>query len=234
MIRIDPRETEQIIAQAIRAARDTRALLVEPGAVQTVADVFQSQFETSPAVIVADVNTFAAAGRWVVDAFNLAGNECREPFLCNDPALHAEHGYVAELEQSLAQHEAIPIAVGSGSINDITKLAAHRVGRPYLCVATAASMDGYTAFGASITHHGSKQTFDCPAPIAVVADLQVIAAAPAEMTGWGYADLLAKVTAGADWILADALEVEPIQPLAWAIVQGGLRDAVADPVAVSS
>ena len=52
------------------------------------------------------------------------------------------------------------------------ELAAHRAGREsYLCVATAASMDGYTAFGASITHEGAKQTFSCPAPRAVVADL---------------------------------------------------------------
>ena len=85
------------------------------------------------------------------------------------------------------------------------------------------------AFGASITHEGAKQTFSCPAPRAVVADLDVIAGAPPEMTAAGYADLLAKVTAGADWILADALGEEPVEPRAWAIVQGGLRDALADP-----
>ena len=73
-------------------------------------------------------------------------------------------------------------------------------------------MDGYTAFGASITHEGSKQTFDCPAPRAVMADLEVIAAAPDGMNAWGYADLLAKITAGADWIVADELGVEPIDP----------------------
>src|SRR4029077_17844815 len=107
-------------------------------------------------------------------------------------------------------HDAIPIAVGSGTINDLTKLAAHHAGRSYLCVATAASMDGYTAFGASITYQGSKQTFDCPAPAAVIADLDIICAAPGDMNAWGYADLLAKVTAGADWLLADALGIEPI------------------------
>ena len=32
------------------------------------------------------------------------------------------------------------------------------------------------------------------------------------MTSAGYADLLAKIPAGADWIVADALEVEPIDP----------------------
>ena len=123
-----------------------------------------------------------------------------------------------------------PIAVGSGTINDLVKLAAHRAGRPaYLCVATAASMDGYTAFGASITFQGAKQTFNCPAPRAVVADIDVIRLAPAEMTASGYADLSAKITAGADWILADALGAEPIDPRAWAIVQGGLRHSLADP-----
>jgi len=66
---------------------------------------------------------------------------------------------VERLTASLKQHDAIPVAVGSGTINDLVKLAAHQSGRSYLCVATAASMDGYTAFGASITHQGAKQTF---------------------------------------------------------------------------
>jgi len=132
----------------------------------------------------------------------------------------------------LKGRDAIPVAVGSGTLNDLTKLAAHRAGRPYLAVATAASMDGYTAFGASITYEGSKQTFRCPAPTAVVADLDVICAAPAGMNASGYADLLAKTTAGADWLVADALGVEPIDRMAWVIVQGGLREALADPAGV--
>ncbi len=159
---------------------------------------------------------------------------CVEPFVFDDPKIYAEHSYVEQLQESLAKHEAIPIAVGSGTINDVTKLAAHRTSRPYMAVATAASMDGYTAFGASITHQGWKQTFDCPAPAAVVADLEIIAAAPAEMNAWGYADLLAKMTAGADWIVADVLGVEPIDPVAWEMVQRHLREWVAQPGKIAS
>jgi glycerol-1-phosphate dehydrogenase [NAD(P)+] len=65
-----------------------------------------------------------------------------------------------------------------------------------------------------------------------VADLDVIAAAPAELTAAGYADLLAKLTAGADWILADALEVEPIDRVAWDLVQAPLMECVSEPQAV--
>src|SRR5205823_5255621 len=98
----------------------------------------------------------------------------------------------------------------SGSINDLTKLASHQLNRPYMCVATAASMDGYAAFGASITRNGIKDTFACPAPRMVLADLEILSAAPPELNAAGYADLLAKVTAGADWILADAVGAERI------------------------
>ena len=217
------------LPDALRAGRDTRRLEIGESLLREVPHVFREQFGGRLAVVVADSNTFAVAGQAVLEGFRAAGHLALDPFIFRDPGLYAEHRYVQELVASLQGHEAIPVAVGSGTINDLTKLAAHRTGRPYLSVATAASMDGYTAFGASITHEGSKQTFHCPAPTAVVADLGVIGAAPVAMNAWGYADLLAKVTAGADWILADALGVEPVDPLAWNIVQGRLREAVADP-----
>jgi glycerol-1-phosphate dehydrogenase [NAD(P)+] len=218
------------LAEALGSARETRALLIGRNVLAETGRVFKEHFPSRRAMIVADETTFGLAGRAVADALAAAGIGLVEPFVFTDPALYAEIRFVEELETFLRQHDAIPVAVGSGTINDLVKLAVHRTGRPgYLCVATAASMDGYTAFGASITAEGAKQTFNCPAPRAVVADLDIICHAPPEMTASGYADLSAKITSGADWILADALEVEPIDPRAWTIVQGGLRDALADP-----
>src|SRR5436305_11511878 len=93
-------------------------------------------------------------------------------------------------------------------------------------------MDGYTAYGASVTKDGLKQTFDCPAPRAVLADTEVLAAAPAGLNASGYADLAAKVTAGADWLVADALGVKPLDPPAWRLVQGRLREWLGAPAGV--
>src|ERR1035441_1860195 len=220
------------LAEALSAARDTRCLELGNGVLARTPEVFRKQFGGKTALLVADTNTFAAAGQAVQEAFRRSEYACREPFIFTDPKLYAEHKYVATLEEALRGHDAIPVAVGSGTLNDLTKLASHRTGRPYMAVATAASMDGYTAFGASITYQGSKQTFSCPAPVAVVADLDIIRAAPAGMNASGYADLLAKTTAGADWLLADALGVETIDRKAWNIVQGGLREAVSNPAGV--
>jgi glycerol-1-phosphate dehydrogenase [NAD(P)+] len=213
-----PMDESALLDRALRAARDTRFLTVEAGVRHEAARRFAAAFGTEPAVLVADPRTYAAAGGDVQASFRRAGIAGPEPFLFG-PDVAAEHSYVEKLQSALAASPGIPVAIGSGTINDLTKLAAHLLGRPYLVVATAASMDGYTAYGASITHRGSKQTFDCPAPRAVLADLDVIARAPAGMNASGYADLLAKGVAGADWILADAVGAEPINPAVWDTVQ---------------
>lgn len=220
------------LAEALESARETRALEIGKNNLEQVPKLFQRHFPGAKAVIVADEHTIKIAGTKVAHALQQAGQECEAPFIFTDPELYAEYSFITLLEEALKKHDAIPIAIGSGAINDLTKLAAHNVGRPYMCVATAASMDGYTAFGASITYKGSKQTFNCPAPVAVLADIEIIRNAPTEMTASGYADLLAKMTAGADWILADTLGIEPIDEQAWNIVQGGLRDALCDPKGV--
>ncbi len=219
--------------RALRATQETLWLELDRGVLGQTPVLFVLAFGNKPALVIADEQTFAAAGRAVVEAFSSVGHAVEPPFIFKDPHLYAEDRFVVAVEEVLRAHPgAGPVAVGSGTINDLTKLASHRLGRRYMVVGTAASMDGYTAYGASITHNGSKQTFPCPAPVAVVADLDVIAGAPAELNAAGYADLIAKVPAGADWMLADAVGTEPINQGAWDIIQGRLREVLADPAGV--
>ncbi|HEU5326981.1 MAG TPA: sn-glycerol-1-phosphate dehydrogenase [Thermomicrobiales bacterium] len=221
------------IAAALRDAGDTRRVVIGAGALDAVGETFASCFGQQAAVVVADTNTFAAAGQAVERQLRAAGHTVEEAIVFpGQPPLYADFARVLELEQQLRQRDAIPVVAGSGTLNDLTKLAAHRAGHPYLCVCTAASVDGYTAFGAAITRDGFKQTMACPAPHAVLADLAVLAAAPARLNASGYGDLLGKVTAGADWLLADALDIEPVNPRAWSLVQEPLRDWTAQPAQV--
>jgi glycerol-1-phosphate dehydrogenase [NAD(P)+] len=221
------------LEEALRSASETRSLELGHGVLQSTVEVFERHFGQQKAVLVADTNTWEVAGKAVEAAFKTAKHPALEPFIFRDPDLYAEYRFIERLTAALQTHKAIPVAIGSGTINDLTKLSSHKTDRRYMSVATAASMDGYTAFGASITYLGAKQTFTCPAPIAVVADLDVLCRAPGLMNPWGYADLLAKVPAGADWIVADALGAEPIDPHAWAIVQGRLREMTSDPKGVA-
>lgn len=223
---------ESKIEKALKVADETEALVIGNNVLLQVSEIFNKLFSGRKAIVVADTNTYRVAGERVEHLLREAGLKMEESHIFKNPDLFAEYGFVDELVGVLKNTDAIPIAVGSGTINDLTKLASYKTNRRYMCVATAASMDGYTAFGASITYKGAKQTFDCPAPQACLADVRIIADAPAEMTASGYADLFAKVTAGADWILSDALDVEKIDNQSWGIVQGGLRDALSDPQGV--
>jgi glycerol-1-phosphate dehydrogenase [NAD(P)+] len=221
---------DERINAALREATDTENVTIGSGVLASVDDLFGESFGDRPAIIVADENTFAVAGEEVQRYLEEAGRELVEPYVFpGEPTLYAEYANIEKLVEALREHEAIPVAVGSGTLNDIVKRASHECGRPYLCVGTAASMDGYTAFGASIEKDGLKQTLTCPAPKTALADLDVLVNAPADMTASGYADLLGKVTSGADWLIADALGVEEIDPSGWSLVQDHLREWTGEP-----
>lgn len=217
------------IESALSRTTDTKALVLGEDAIPQAAQMFKNLFPGQRALVVADTNTFKVAGRQTEKLFNEAGIPQETPFVFTDPALYAEWKYVEILEERLRQTDAIPVAVGSGVINDLTKFVASHCRRRYMCVGTAASMDGYTAYGSSITYEGNKQTFDCPAPYGMVLDPGISAAAPEEMSASGYADLIAKIPAGADWLIADALGVERLDEFAFHEVQDGLREALSDP-----
>ncbi len=217
------------VERALADASTTRQVVVRGGALAETGRLAREMFPGRTAVVVADNTTFRIAGEAVLSSLREAGVTAEEPIVFPaEPTLRPDLRNVATVRARLGP-DSLPIAVGSGTLNDLTKRAAHEAGLPYLVVATAASMDGYTASGAALIADGVKQTFPCEAPLAVVADLDVIAAAPDGMTASGYGDLIGKVTAGADWLLADALGIEPILPDIWEMVQGPLPGMIADP-----
>jgi glycerol-1-phosphate dehydrogenase [NAD(P)+] len=139
---------EQRIKAALREATDTQIVNIGAGALASVPGLFLEGFNHSPAVVVADGNTFRAAGKGVQRRLEGAGHAKIEPYVFPaEPPLYAEYSNIEKLRDSLREHDAIPVAVGSGTINDIVKRSAHECERPCMCVATAASMDGYTGHG---------------------------------------------------------------------------------------
>lgn len=222
------------IENILKRVRDTKALEFGVGAMKKIPAMFDSLFPGKTAVVVADKITYEIAGKTVHGYLNDVGINTDHPFVFTDPGLYAEWSYLEQLESYLKERDVIAVAVGLGVINDLTKLASYHLGRRYIIVGTAASMDGYTSYGASVTYHGNKQTFDCPAPLGMVMDPAVVAKAPAGITASGYGDLIAKIPSGADWMIADAVGSESIDPFAFSLVQKNLRDALSDPDAVAA
>jgi glycerol-1-phosphate dehydrogenase [NAD(P)+] len=222
------------VTRALRLATETNCLLIGENILNRIPEIFREQFPGKKAIIIADPTTYQVAGKEVHDYMNKEELIAAEPFLLTAPDLYADYCYVTRIVEHLKPIDAIAIAVGSGVINDLTKRANYELDRKYMCVATAASMDGYTAYASSITKDGAKMSMACPAPYAVVADIDIIRKAPRLMTASGYGDLYAKIISGADWILADALGIEPIDRTSWHIVQDGLPSALGNPEGVGA
>ena len=222
--------TPTLLQQAVRNAAVTREVVVERDAVRALPDVARRHAPQAHWLVVADETTWNVAGLSVQSVLAQAGIATAEPLvLPSAPRLKPAAHTASRIAAQVVETGALPIAVGSGVINDLVKYAAALAGRPYACVATAASMDGYAASGAALMQDGFKRTLPCAPPLAVLADLDVLAAAPARMAAWGYGDLAGKVVAGADWLLADVLGVEAINPQPYALVQDHLARWLAAP-----
>jgi glycerol-1-phosphate dehydrogenase [NAD(P)+] len=89
-----------------------------------------------------------------------------------------------------AQNYDLIIALGSGTINDLCKLASHNLKIPYIIFASAASMNGYLSANASIMIDGHKKSLLATLPIAVYCDLDILKATPSDLTKAGIADSL--------------------------------------------
>lgn len=213
---------------ALARASDTRDAAVGRGVLASAGQRLANVLGRGPYLIVADENTMGAAGQELIASLTDAGCSLVEPLVFpGRPALYASYDHCLTIGQRMGS--ATVVALGSGTLNDLCKLASHEHGRPYAVVGTAASMDGYTGFGAPMESDGVKITRPCLAPAVAVLDLDVIAAAPGFLTASGYGDLAAKIPGGADWILADVTGVEPIDADVWAMVQGGVASALSRP-----
>lgn len=220
------------LTTALERARDTKALIIGNGVVNRTAEMFMQLFPGQKAIIIADENTWKVAGADAQKSLDESGVVSYEAFVFESEDFYAEWKHVERLKAHLEGLDAVAVAVGSGVINDTVKYVSYLLGRRYMCVGTAASMDGFTAYGSSITKDGNKQTFDCPAPLGFVLDSAIAAQAPKELAASGYADLIAKIPAGADWMIADAVGSEKIDEFAWGLVQDSLKNALADPAAI--
>lgn len=130
---------------------------------------------------------------------------------CSRTVLPAGQKALLATAQKLAQAECdCFVAVGSGTVNDLVKYAAHLAGKPYVVFATAASMNGYASANASLIPAGElKQSFVATAPRAIYIDTQILADAPPRLRIAGIGDSICRATVEADCLLAHKLTGAP-------------------------
>ena len=169
------------IQNALKYTTDTKACIIARGAIDSSFALISELFPNLTNVfLVADPNTWKVAGERVAISLKANGIEVKQFMLGADGApFHAEYKWIDVLREAYLKEINRPkiVAVGSGTINDLCKRMAEEVGERYVVIGTAASMDGYTSFGAAITKDGMKQTLSCKAPLGCLIDTEIAAAA---------------------------------------------------------
>jgi glycerol-1-phosphate dehydrogenase [NAD(P)+] len=186
---------------------------IGPDAVQQLVEFCRRQQYTR-LLMVADRNTYAAQGEAVAEALLGAGVDLKQVVL-TDKEVVADAAHVLDVLVEADRQERIFIAVGSGTLTDITRFSSHRTKTSFISVPTAPSVDGFASIGAPLIIHGVKITVICHAPIAIFADINTLAHAPRPMIAAGFADMLGKLTSIADWRIGRLLWNEPYdEPIA--------------------
>ncbi|MBQ4629529.1 MAG: sn-glycerol-1-phosphate dehydrogenase [Clostridia bacterium] len=156
-------------------------------------------------LVVADENTFDAAGEKTLDA--LSGKKVEKVIFDGKTILIPNEDAIETVNQKIDNTDLI-VGIGSGVIQDLCKYVSFFAKIPYMIVATAPSMDGYASDGAAMILKGMKETVKAHLPRAIIADVDVLKNAPMDMIKAGYGDIIGKYSALCDWKLSKVVNDE--------------------------
>src|SRR5689334_16895921 len=108
------------LGNALAAASTTRDVVIAADCLPAVPDVLDRTAPAKSYALVADANTWEAAGGRLAALLKSAGVPLDAPFvLAGRPRVKASAEVSRDLAASLRASKALPIAVGSGVINDL-------------------------------------------------------------------------------------------------------------------
>ncbi len=176
----------------------------------------------------------ATEGRVAIAVGPGQGHTITADLLVGAPAVFrvsdGSHDSAATLGRELraGAYEAVA-GIGGGKTIDVTKFAAHMAGIPMVAVATSLSHDGIASPVSSLEHESGKGSYGVASPVAVVVDLDRVRAAPGLLSCAGVGDVVANLSAVADWELSAADTGEPLDGLAVAMARTAAQAVILQP-----
>lgn len=199
-------------------------VIVGKGVIKGLPEVL-ARYHGRKVFVLADPNTFAAAGKQVCAVLEQAALPYTS-FIYREEHPEPDESAVGAAVMHFDSTCNIIVAVGSGVINDIAKLLATVTRCPYIIVATAPSMDGYASDRSSMAMDGLKVSLPSVAAYVIIGDTDILKNAPLPMLRAGLGDMLAKYISLAEWQIAHILLGEYYCPRIAALVRTALEKCV--------
>ena len=185
----------------------------------------------SAVYLIYDENTYEAAGKAVKEILADAEFTVKE---CLFSKTHLEPNEAAVGQAMMNFDPDIDgvVGVGSGVINDISKIVANVSGKPYTIVATAPSMDGYASATSSMCLSGLKVSIPSRCADIILGDTEILRNAPVDMMISGLGDMLAKYIALCDWRISNIINGEKFDEEIASKVRASLQKCVSNAYAL--
>jgi glycerol-1-phosphate dehydrogenase [NAD(P)+] len=175
-----------------------REVIVGKGTLSRVIEVVQRLNLSGSALIIAGPKSCEVAGEKVRDLLGLTGMSV-DTMIVETATIKD----VLVVENRIREWKPrIVFGVGGGTKIDAAKLSSFRQGVPFISVPTTLSHDGIASPLASVKGFDKPYSVMAQAPLAIIADTDVIAQAPWRSVISGCGDVVAKFTAVKDWQLA--------------------------------
>jgi glycerol-1-phosphate dehydrogenase [NAD(P)+] len=177
-----------------------REIIVGNGAIERTAEVSRRLGFIKSALIIAGSRTNDVAGKRVREILEKEGVTVNT-FLVDGATINDVQCVEEKIEALKPQ---VVYGVGGGTKIDVAKCSSARREIPFISVPTTASHDGIASPLSSIKGFEKPYSVMAQAPLAIIADTNVIMKAPWRFTISGCEDVIAKFTAVKDWKLARA------------------------------
>lgn len=186
---------------------EVKEILIKEGVVEKLEEAMSDGFlkEYISPLLICDTNTCKVTEEIMEDIYD----RC-QVLVLDAEGLHADQHAIEVVENNMEEDIDLILAVGTGTIHDISRYVAFQYKIPFISVPTAASVDGFVSTVAAMTWNGLKKTVPAAPPIAVYADSNIFAAAPRRLNASGVSDLFGKYICLADWKIAHMLTDEYI------------------------
>ncbi|OME88722.1 MULTISPECIES: sn-glycerol-1-phosphate dehydrogenase [Paenibacillus] len=207
---------------------EVESIQIQSGALREVAGYLETKQWTS-VVMVVDGNTYDIAGQPLANLLTKSSIEVQVTKLLPDRKgdVIADEVSLIQVILDIQQSRAKAVlAVGGGTIHDISRYAAYTAGIPFISVPTAASVDGFNSKGAPIIIRGEKKTIPAIGPSAIFADVDILMSAPPQLTAAGFGDMLGKYTSLFDWKFGSLVADEPYLQISADITRSALNQCV--------
>ncbi|MBU3110004.1 sn-glycerol-1-phosphate dehydrogenase [Clostridium lacusfryxellense] len=212
----------------------TKYVVVEEDAINKLPQIIE-ELGYKSILTISDTNTNKVAGNKVNESLaksklnikNLVFETSGKDLVPNEEA-------VGKILVNAPKGLEVIIAIGTGTLNDLAKFVAYKLGIPSIVVATAPSMDGFASNGAALIIGNLKISYITDCPEVIIGDVNIFKDAPMDMITAGFADIVGKYSALCDWRLSQLINKEYFCQVSYNMVENSLKKCIENTLGIKN